>query len=335
MPVQRSAILRTALRTTLWRWVRRLLAIGLSGAALWVGYLGYCWGWWLRDNLLAQALFQCRCPAASEAVRYAPFRLVASACSDPWVRVSPSGTHLLITERAAQPPPTVLADVDTGGRTPLPFANLNTFFLTDTLLVVLRGTTGSTIVARDERSWSPRPVERYNSWNEATVQHDEAGTLYFFLDAQYVVFVPLIPESPGFVFDSAIDVRTLVRDPWVTQPERTIVITNALQQLTSTHPMWDVDGRGIVDRATQTVLVATGRRAAAWPLRPWMPPLPFQPIGWLAGGRSVIYQFGPERAFLIDFGSGAPYGRLGLIVVPQPILALDVPEELLRAIPPP
>lgn len=83
------------------------------------------------------------------------------------------------------------------------------------------------------------------------------------------------------------------------------------------------------------MLVATGRRAVAWPLRPWMDPLPFQPIGWLVDDRSVIYQYVPDRAFLIDFGPNLYFGRLAFFNVSQPLLALDVPEELLRATPTP
>ena len=332
MPVYRSAILRT----TLWRWMRRLLMIGLSGVALWGGYLGYCWGWWLRDNLLAQSLFQCNCPAASEAVRYAPFRLVASACSDPWVRVSPSGTHLLITERAAQPPVTVLVDAATGVRTALPFAGVGTIFVTDTLVANLRGTTDSTLVTLDNPRWSSRPVERYTSWERATEQHNEPGTLYLVVDVKRVVFIPSMTDSRAFVYSDSIDVSPLAQDPWTTQPGRTSIMTTGLLRLTATRPTWDVDGRGIFDRTTQTLLVATGREARDWPLRPWMDPLPFQPVGWLAGDRSVIYRYVPYGTFLIDFGFGAPFaGRLGLIAVPQPVLALDVPEDLLRATPPP
>ena len=128
------ATISASLRTLPGRWVRRLLAIVLSATVLGGVHLGYCWGWWLRNNLLAQALFQCNCPAASEAVRYAPFRLVAAACSDPWVRVSPSGSSLLITEFAARPPVTVLIDVTTGARSVLRDANHTTTFVTHTYL---------------------------------------------------------------------------------------------------------------------------------------------------------------------------------------------------------
>ena len=66
-----------------------------------------------------------------------------------------------------------------------------------------------------------------------------------------------------------------------------------------------------------------------------MDPLPFQPVGWLVGDRSVLYEYVPDGAFVIDVGSSVYLGRMGLFAVPQPILALDVPEDLLRATPPP
>ena len=334
MRAQRVATISATLRAIPGRWVRRLLAIGLSGAALWVGYLGYCWGWWLRDNLLAQWVFQCQCPAASEAVRYAPFRLVAPACSDPTVRVSPSGTYLLLTERAARPPVTVLVDVVTGPRIVLPDATISTVFVTDTLLINLRNPNTTTLVDLRDPTRPLRRVELYQSWQLATDQHDEAGILYFLRDERRVIFVPTAPNAPGFHIRSFSSSAPL--DEWATQPERTIVLTTGARRLTPTRSTWRVDGLGIFDRATQTLIVATGRQATAWLLRPWMDRLPFQPIGWLADDRGVIYRYDYTRAFLIDVGSGSPYfGRLGLVDVPQQILALDIPEDLLRTTPPP
>lgn len=45
-------------------------------------FQGYCRGWWGRHNLLMQYLFQCACPQISEAVRYRPFTVLASACEE-------------------------------------------------------------------------------------------------------------------------------------------------------------------------------------------------------------------------------------------------------------
>ena len=279
-------------------------------------YFGYCWGWWLRDNLLAQSLFQCNCPEASEAVRYAPFRLVASGCNDPLVRVSPSGTHLLITERAARPPVTRLVDVVSGSRTVLPDATLSTIFVTDTLIINLRGVKETTLVDLLDPTRPPRRIERYQSWQLATDQHDEAGILYVLRDEQRIIFVPTAPNAPGFHIRSFSSF--IPSDGWSTQPERTIIVTTGARQLTPTRATWVVDGRGIFNRTTQTLLVATGRQAAIWPLRPWMDPLPFQPVGWLVGDRGVIYRYDYSRAFLIDVGSGVPFtGRLGSSTCPS------------------
>ena len=334
MRAQRRAIFSSTLRALPGRWVRRLLVIGLSATVLSGVYLGYCYGWWLRDNLLAQTLFQCNCPAASEAVRYAPFRLVASGCSDPLVRVSPSGTSLLITERAARPLATVLVDVATRTRTVLPDVTLSTVFVTDTLLLLNRGSIGMFLIDRENPTKPPRPLEVYSFWMSASDRHGEAGTLYVLDDLNKIVFVPSIIDVPGFFIEAGAEGAAL--QAWAAQPGHTVVFSTAYGRLTPSRPTWDVDGRGIFDRTTQTLRVATGREARDWPLRPWMDPLPFQPIGWLADDRGIIYRYDYTRAFLIDFGFGTPYfGRLGLFDVPQLILALDVPEEVLRATPPP
>ncbi len=49
---------------------------------LWLLYWSWCWGWWGRDNLFLQYLFQCRCPSISEQARFpAPAQVLVSACT--------------------------------------------------------------------------------------------------------------------------------------------------------------------------------------------------------------------------------------------------------------
>ncbi len=89
--------------TTLPRRARRPLVSGLALLlALGTLYTGYCYGWWGRNNLFLQYLFQCHSPPGSEQVRYAEFTVLAPACRWPEVEAMlADGRYLLITEHAA------------------------------------------------------------------------------------------------------------------------------------------------------------------------------------------------------------------------------------------
>src|SRR5687767_15021398 len=86
--------------TTKWRGCR----FWLSCFTLLLGlpvlfYYSYCWGWWGRNSLFPQYLFQCSCPVASEEARY-PMQvdIVVPAChylsSTSSPSLSPSGRLL-------------------------------------------------------------------------------------------------------------------------------------------------------------------------------------------------------------------------------------------------
>ncbi len=82
-------------------WTRGCLTL-LLGSFLLLGLLygGYCWGWWGRENLALQYLFQCQCPPGSEDARYHPYRVLAAACTDPHLRdVAPSGRYAITEEQ--------------------------------------------------------------------------------------------------------------------------------------------------------------------------------------------------------------------------------------------
>ena len=346
------------------RWFRIAATTGSGMLCILTLYVGYCYGWWLRDNLLVQRLFQCNCPTESEAVRYAPFILIASACVDPRVQISPTGQHWLLIER--QSPRVSLYTADLRRVRDLASTDSDQFFLTDTLITGGLIAGDHYLVTLDSPAAPRIPIAAYHLWDPTLVPRDVPTRGYRLIPQKTVVYI-IVPDdlARSVVFSSvdaddiiawsrrnggALPIRDFVLDnqtqafahpwqatmaAWADPPQRTVIISSASTRLSATRPTWYVTGLGVVDRATHTLIVATGREARDWPLRPWMDPLPFQPVGWLADDRSVLYQYVPYRAFVIDLGSSVYLGRFGLFDVPQPVLALDIPEDLLRATPPP
>lgn len=96
-------------------------------------YYGYCWGWWGRNSLLLQYLFQCNCPIASEEVRYPDeVDMIVSSCQYGSSIHSTSGRLLYVEE--AKPVSTYLLDLQTNEKIPFSMPEGSNHFLTDDLI---------------------------------------------------------------------------------------------------------------------------------------------------------------------------------------------------------
>lgn len=100
-------------------------------------YFGYCWGWWGRNSLLLQYLFQCNCPLASADSRYPDeVDVIVSACGYAGSRLSASGHTLYVREKRFLHTSTYLLDLQTGEKNPFASLERDPYFLTDDLLYV-------------------------------------------------------------------------------------------------------------------------------------------------------------------------------------------------------
>jgi len=98
-------------------------------------YYGYCWGWWGRQSLLLQYLFQCNCPPASEETRYPEaVDVVVPACRYSGSILSPSGRLLYVTEHNSKFSSTYLLDLQSNEKIPFTIGEGSNYFLTDDLL---------------------------------------------------------------------------------------------------------------------------------------------------------------------------------------------------------
>lgn len=79
-------------------------------------YYGYCWGWWGRDSLLMQYIFQCGCPLSSNESRYPDkIDVVIPACqNNSVVRLSPSGRLLFVGKEELLSDNNYILNLETG-----------------------------------------------------------------------------------------------------------------------------------------------------------------------------------------------------------------------------
>ncbi len=141
---------------------------GLLAIVLGIGlfYFGWCWGWWGKNNLLLQYNFQCRCPAASEEVRYKPFKVIASACTYPFLRgFSPSGRYMILFEHPQQR--VILLDLATGETLDIGSRKGDPGFLTDNLVLTFGDYPKPRYFLIDLTDRSEMEVLRVESWDSA------------------------------------------------------------------------------------------------------------------------------------------------------------------------
>jgi hypothetical protein len=149
------------------------------GPRLWLGcltlllglpvllYYGYCWGWWGRQSLLLQYLFQCNCSASSEQARYPEqVDIIIPACRSVniGVKVLPSGRFLYLREEKNDLAAAYLLDLQTMQRTNVIDQRFSSF-ITDDLWFV-EGGFNSYII--DRTTGTQYPIKTFRFWQENT-----------------------------------------------------------------------------------------------------------------------------------------------------------------------
>jgi hypothetical protein len=302
-----------------------LVTLGILIAGIFIFYWGYCWGWWMRNNLLAQALFQCNCPAISETARYAPFEVLVSACEEPaGPSLSLSHTQLVVRiphasgsdlravhlETAAQR--TVVADIRSHRAT--------WDFLSDDLIFLrIDGDEASLISIHESKSWPiSQTITYYHDGLRARRNSIDQAILLNYATILLVKNYQEHPEGNLAIMGNRIQKEAVLPDivrlripysdlrGWPTYSPR--------QALTSETGQWDASETGIADHQTGRIVVQTGQAQAGYRKN-------MRPLGWVAEDAGVVYF--RYDAYLFDIGTLTPR----LWKVPQPVLLLRVPSE--------
>jgi hypothetical protein len=147
-------------------------------------YWTWCQGWWGKDSEFWQNLFQCRCPAITEAVRYQPFKVLSSACSGPALEdLSPSGRFVMIAERQSQR--LVVFDMKANRELSFPLRGGRNRFLNESL-VVSKSPDDATILNIEDGTQITIPVVTFD---EGTGQKLDDAILQIIRNSEQVFVV--------------------------------------------------------------------------------------------------------------------------------------------------
>jgi len=302
-------------------------------------YYGYCWGWWGRQSLLLQYLFQCNCPPASEETRYPDeVDVIVSACPQSRVRLSPSGRLLYVNEERSGIATTYLLNLQTMERidvTNQPFPS----FLTDDLWFVESGIDDYII---DRITGKQYPIQKFVYSRPDAEINGETNLTLLAESLRQAEHVFLIGASQDTVIALASDFRTYPEHNFLTN-RFDIPDFNMEQFLRENNIIYQTvipdfpdeavsrDGR-FVARAEAIYLAETEQKIVEGysPSRFYRAYSRkyFAVRGWTYDNAGVIYSkfLNPcliETNFFILDAPGC------FIEVSQPVLLLKVPEEYL------
>jgi len=307
-------------------------------------YYGYCWGWWGRQSLLLQYLFQCSCPAASTEARYPKdVDVIIPGCIKTGVIISPGGRLLYVREQKKEDVSTYLLDLQTRKKIPFVLPEVGSLsFLTDDLLYIspsyreihiLNWTTGEQYPIRRFTSLYPNAKEnRYANRSLLAEALHKAKLIYFIdQDDTVVSFGTDFPASSDdtFVFGQ-FDIEGFDAD----RVEQFLRSNNIVFQTILPYSPEEVlsPDRRFVARPDGIYLVKTGQKivegySASNSIRGYSGQY-FFARGWTDNGQAVIYSefLNPcliETTFFI-FDDYSCYFE-----VTQPVLKIKVPEEYL------
>lgn len=303
-------------------------------------YFGYCWGWWGRQSLLFQYLFQCNCPAASEEARYpGSVGVIVSACRNAGVRLSPSGRLLHVNEEWKGVTSSYLFNLETGEKIPIAIPKDYMYFLTDDLMLVSLNFGGGDEYILDRTTGKQYPIQRFRSLHPDAIVDGNANLSLLaeaFRKAEYVFLindrdtvVAFTPEYPisanhNFVTDR-FDIPGGEPDKvrWFLQEFNIayqLIPSGFIDETVSP------DGRFIA-RHDGIYLFDTGEKITeGYFIKRFLSKQYFSVRGWMYDSSGVIYSKFDEPCLLELPGIDEP---ACIWEVSQPVIKLKVPQEYL------
>ena len=282
---------------------------------------GYCWGWWGRSSLWLQHFYQCECPANSQEMRYPPqIDVIVSACSNPRIRLSPSGQSLYVEERTSDPPIMYILDLQSMQKTQKleqPFSH----FLTDDLVLiqsagdVINLKTGQHIPLQYFGSVHPDAylngeenpaalAESLRTAKQIFVVENEvvalSANVKTLSDQSFIVndrFMPGYRDAESFLHQNNIPYQR--------------ILPNYLREIKSPNGKWIARDDGIYLADTDQLIVEAPQAFVK---------------GWTSDGNAAIYS--ADYGLCVLTSGGLIFDDTWCAIsVPQPVLKVWVPEQ--------
>jgi len=320
-------------------WISRVvLLLGL----LFLLYCGYCWGWWGRNSLLLQLLFQCGCPASSNESRYPEqVDVIIPACQHNGVILSPSGRLLYVNKYILWDNVGYFWNLQTDERISHTIQRGSNYFLTDDLIFhendeyILDRTTGKQY-----------PIQKFRYWRSDAYVNGEVNLDLLVQGLQEAKYVFLIDDD--IVIALISDFRSSSEDSfftgWFDIPGRSSDrVEEFLQEhdipyintATSTkYPREAISPNNrFIARDDGIYLTETDKKivdgfSVTREYRPASGKY-FSVIGWVYDGSGAIYSK-RENVCLLEMNVFV--SDVCIIKVSQPVLLLKIPDEYLLSL---
>ncbi len=314
----------------------------LSGGTF-LAYYGYCWGWWGRQSLLLQYLFQCRCPSASIESRYPEYiDVLLSACQYDIFIMSPSGRFLYVEKRKTENDAGYFWNLQTGEKYPYTIPDGRSYFLTDDLLFLRvdygKGVEGGEYIL-DRQTGTQYPIKHLDTYEmntEVLIEKLLASSSVFLIDEFWLIAIAenfqSFPEMNFFtnpdVFTNEIykTAEEFLQDKNITYTQIPYLAFD-IDEVKSPDGNFIARGDGIYLAETNQKIIESYNGLETY--TPYSGKN-FSVYGWAYDGSGVIYSkpFGLclfEYEFLFMDGSEC------VVNVHPPVLKLKVPQEYLNA----
>ena len=307
-------------------------------------YFGYCWGWWGRNSLFLQLIFQCGCPSSSNEFRYPDeVDVVIPACKYDEITMSPSGKTLYVNKKVVGKDVSYFWNLQTDEKFPFTIPDGSKYFLTDDVLFLRldygKGHEGGEYIL-DRVTGQQYPIQEFFFWSSNAKNNGE-------IDLDFLI-KSLRGARDIFLLNN--DTVVALNENFAVHPELNFIVSayfpgreverveKFLQQNSITysyvpygysHETMSPDSRFIA-RPDGVYLAETEQKivegfSSTGEFRPHSGRY-FLVIGWMYDGSGVIYsKLGDICLIEISLYDGAGC----FIKVPQPVLKLKVPQEYL------
>jgi hypothetical protein len=327
-------------------WIILACLIGFSV----LGYYGYCFGLWGRNNLLLQYLFQCGCPVFTEEWHY-PRRVdvIVPACHSIGRRLSPTGRSLLVYEKEDRSIlSTYLLDLQTKKKTPLILPVGDIYFINDDLIYIFvwygRGNEGGEHIF-DRTTNKMYPIQGFIFLQPKAYSYGKVDPV--------LLFKALLEVDEVFLTDYAYPSVIALSSDFRTHPEHSFtfdysalpgdgrkMLEQFLQQnkITYHHNFATFPGEVIspdgkfIARRDGIYMIETNKKIAdgykfSWYDRPYSGQY-LSVRGWKYDSSGAIYSQFIGPCLLEPPGYDGPSC---IFEVPQPVVLLKVPEKYLSS----